>query len=385
MIETSNLRRRPRAGSGASSAVSALAVALALSGLVAGPAGAENLQGAWSKAYATNPAIAAERARVRSVDEGVPQARSGWRPRVTVTANAGVRRTEQEINDINDSSTDNPVTINGQITQPVYRGGRTVADSKRAKAEVLAARASLANVEQQVLLSVGTAYMDVLRDKAEVELNENNVSVLERQLQATQDRFSVGEVTRTDVAQAESRLARAEADLQTARGALETSRAAYARQVGEPPGALDPPGAVSGTPETLEQSTSLAADYNPVVRQAIYQHEAAGHAIRLVEGELYPEVNLNALAQKSYESSQNIDETTSVQGTVDVTVPLYQSGSVFARGAGGEAAALAGAPGDREPAPRRGRVGGAGLGAACRDEGHHRLARQRNPRQRDRA
>jgi len=305
-------------------------LALALS---TGGASAESLREAWIKAYDTNPTIAAERARLRAVDEGVPEAKSGWRPTVTVSGDAGVRYTDQKLDAGrgSDDSTTTPVTLSGQITQPLYRGGRTVADTKRATADVMAARASLANVEQQVLLSVGTSYMDVLRDEAVVELNENNVRVLERQLQATQDRFSVGEVTRTDVAQAESRLARAEADLKTAQGNLETSRAAYARQVGEPPAGLEAPTSVPGTPESLDAAKTMASDANPVVRQSLFQHESAGHTVRLVEGELYPFVNLNGLAQKSYESSQNIDETTTLQATVDVTVPLYQSGSVYAR------------------------------------------------------
>jgi len=300
-------------------------------GVAATPAAAESLQEAWAKAYSTNPSIAAERARLRAVDEGLPEAKSGWRPTVTLSGDAGVRYTDQEVNNVGDSSTNTPVTLTGQVTQPLYRGGRTVADTQRAKADVFAGRASLANVEQQVLLSVGTSYMDVLRDQAVVELNENNVRVLDRQLQATRDRFSVGEVTRTDVAQAESRLARSEADLQTAIGNLETSRAAYARQVGEPPQGLVTPSRVEGTPENLQAATTLAASSNPVVLQAVYQHESASHVVRLIEGELYPTVNLNGVAQQTFESSQSVDESTTLQALVDVTVPLYQSGSVYAR------------------------------------------------------
>ncbi len=309
------------------------AVAAAALMLVAGPVSAETLQAAWAKAYATNPAIAAERARVRSVDEGVPQARSGWRPTVTVQGQTGVRYIEQELTASGDQTNDTiyPASITGQVSQPLYRGGRTVANTARATADVLAARASLANVEQQVLLAVGQAYMDVLRDEAVVDLNENNRRVLQRQLQATKDRFSVGEVTRTDVAQAESRLARAEADLKTAIGNLETARAAYARRVGEAPKGLEAPSGVAGAPQDLAQSVDLAANNNPVVMQALHQHEAAGHAVRLIEGELYPVVALNGQLQQSFDTSQNIDKTFSVQATVDVTAPLYQSGSVYSR------------------------------------------------------
>ncbi len=299
---------------------------------MAGLANAENLASAWSKAYQSNPAIAAERARVRSVDEGVPQARSGWRPTVSVTGSTGIQYVDQEL--AQGGSGDDtifPTTITGQVSQPLYRGGRTGADTSRAESEVRAARAGLTNVEQQVLFSVGQAYMDVLRDKAVVDLNTNNINVLERQLQATQDRFSVGEVTRTDVAQAESRLARSKADLKTAEGNLQTSRAAYARQVGEPPDNLEPPTMPNGVPASLDDAVQRAAVNNPAVIQALNLHQSAKHTVDLVEGELNPTVALNGQLQQSFNSSRNVDQTTVAQATVDLTVPLYQSGSVYSR------------------------------------------------------
>jgi outer membrane protein len=174
----------------------------------------ESLKEAWAKAYSTNPALAAERARLRSIDEGVAQAKSSWRPTISASASSGAQYIDQDLKS-NGSGSDTimPTAILTEASQPIYRGGRTDADVKRATAEVQAARALLDKKEQEVLLAVGTAYMDVLRDQAVLELNENNIKVLERQLEATKDRFSVGEVTRTDVAQAEARLARARADL----------------------------------------------------------------------------------------------------------------------------------------------------------------------------
>jgi len=303
----------------------------AMTALTAPAAIAETLQGAWAKAYGSNPTIAAERASVRATDEGVPQAKSGWRPTVTVQGSTGVQYIDQDTAFGRNEDTLTPTSVTGRISQPLYRGGRTTADTARATAEVLAARASLANVEQQVMLAVGTAYMDVLRDEAVVGLNENNVRVLKRQLQATQDRFSVGEVTRTDVAQAESRVARAEADLQTAIGNLETSRAAYMRQVGEAPTELEPPAGLEGAPASLEDAVAVAARENSVVMQAVHLHESARKTVRLVEGELYPELSVNGQVQQSFETSANVEDTFSAQATLDLTVPLYQSGSVYAR------------------------------------------------------
>lgn len=311
-----------------------LAASVAACGVIAtfGAPMAETLPGAWSKAYASNPALAAQRAQVRTVDEGVPQARSGWRPTVTVTGSTGLQYVDQDLG-VGGSGDDTlfPTTLSGQISQPLYRGGRTEADTKRADAEVLAARAGLIAVEQQVLFAVGQAYMDVLRDKAVVDLNKNNINVLQRQLQATQDRFSVGEVTRTDVAQAESRLARSKADLQTADGNFETSRAAYARQVGESANNLQAPSTPAGVPTSLDSATQRAAANNPAVVQALNLHLSARHAVRLIKGELYPVVALNGQLQQSYNTSRNVDRTTVAQGTIDLTVPLYQSGSVYSR------------------------------------------------------
>lgn len=308
----------------------ALPAVIALA-ICAGPAQAETLAGAWSKAYLSNPTLAAERARLRSVDEGVPEALSDWRPTVTVNGQVGVQYTDQEGQFTNGSSTDTPRNVTAQVTQPLYRGGRTVANTKRAVAEMLSARASLIGVEQDVMLAVGAAYMEVLRDEAVVELNENNLNVLERQLQATQDRFSVGEVTRTDVAQAESRLARAKSDLESARGALETSRAAYTRQVGEPPVGLEAPEIVPGAPQDLQSAVEIASEYNPIVVQAVRNHEAANHTVRLIKGELLPTLALNGQVQQAFDPNENTDEVFQASATLDLTAPLYQSGSVYAR------------------------------------------------------
>lgn len=311
--------------------LTATAAGALLAGLPFAAASADSLREAWSKAYLSNPTLAAERARLRSIDEGVPEALSGWRPRVTVTGQAGASYTDQEGQFNSGVDTNLSTNLTATVTQPLYRGGRTTADTKRAVAEMLSARAALSNVEQQVMLDVGTAYMEVLRDEATVELTENNQKVLGRQLQATQDRFSVGEVTRTDVAQAEARVSRAVADLQTARADLETSRAAYVRLVGEPPVDLSPPDMVGGAPESIEAAVAVAADFNPIVIQAVRNHEAAGHTARLVIGELYPSLDLNGQLLQSFDPNENTDEIIQAEATVDLTVPLYQSGSVYAR------------------------------------------------------
>ncbi len=292
----------------------------------------ESLKEAWAKAYSTNPVLAAERARLRSIDEGVAQAKAGWRPTISASASSGAQYIDQDLKS-NGSGSDTimPTAILTEASQPIYRGGRTDADVKRASAEVQAGRALLDKKEQEVLLAVGTAYMDVLRDQAVLELNDNNIKVLERQLEATKDRFSVGEVTRTDVAQAEARLARARADRQTASGNLEVSRASYARQVGEPPLNLTQPGSISGTPQNLQVAVERASKDNPNVRNALSVHESARHSIDLILGELSPTVSLNGEVQQSFETSRSVDSTFSAKAIFKVSVPLYQSGSVSSR------------------------------------------------------
>jgi hypothetical protein len=184
-----------------------------------GGAEAQSLEEALAKAYRDNPTLQARRARLRAVDEGVPQALSGWRPEVQLFGTAGGQRTRQNITPERDTRT--LYSLELEIRQNLYNGGSTDADVAAAEADVLAERARLGETEQNVLFQTVTAYMNVVRDQAVLDLNEQNERRLRRQLEATQDRFEVGEVTRTDVAQAESRLSRATSDKIRAAGNLE--------------------------------------------------------------------------------------------------------------------------------------------------------------------
>ena len=216
--------------------VRSLVTGLALAGLLVFPASAETLQDALVAAYNNNPQLLAQRAQVRATDESVPQALGGWRPTVSLTGQTGRQHSENNLRE----STTSPRSLTGQISQPLYRGGRTTASISQAESNVLAARAFLHQTEQTILNGVVAAYMNVLRDQAIVELNRNNESVLSRQLQATRDRFEVGELTRTDTAQAEARLSGATTTRIQAENNLIASRAVYQRLVGSPPGELAP-------------------------------------------------------------------------------------------------------------------------------------------------
>ncbi|WP_417833782.1 TolC family outer membrane protein [Thalassospira xiamenensis] len=302
---------------------------LATGGIVANGASAESLEEALIKAYQSNPTLESGRASLRATDEQVSQALSNWRPNVSLSGEAGFRDLDSDLNGTETDNSLTPYTVGAEVVQPLYRGGRTVAETDRAEARIRAARAALRSSEQDVLLQVATAYFNVLRDTAVVELNQNNVRVLERQLEATRDRFSVGEVTRTDVSQAEARLAGSKADLISAQGNLANTRAQYERLVGNKPDNLEIPNPLSGLPTSVTDVLAIAQEQHPDVVQAQYTEDAAKSDIRLSEGSLYPEVNLSAGVQRAYEASQEDMTSDSAEILAQVTVPLYQKGAVY--------------------------------------------------------
>ncbi|MFX4222344.1 MAG: TolC family protein [Thalassobaculum sp.] len=213
-------------------------------------AGAQSLEEALALAYETNPELLAARADLRQTDEAAPQARGGWRPSITATGSFGVTDVNAESRGV--TTTDDhsfPITGSLNVTQPIYTFGRVDAEVDEADANIQAARAGLFASEQNTLLDAVVAYVNVIRDTSILELQINNVQRLDKQLEATSDRFRVGEVTRTDVAQAEARRARSEADRTQAEGNLVTSRVAFERVVGVVPANLTEPSIPPGLPE----------------------------------------------------------------------------------------------------------------------------------------
>ena len=295
------------------------------------PVGAQTLAEALADAYATNPTLAAARAELRAVNEGVPQALANWRPSVSVTASAGKARTDSETRTTSNQETLTPLTATASVVQPLYRGGRTLAATARAEQEVQAQRATLRSVEQSVLLRAATAYMNVWRDQSVVAFNENNEKVIERQLEATRDRFTVGEVTRTDVAQAETRLATATAERIGAEGALRANQAVYEEVIGKRPGVLPAPPPLAGLPASLDEVIQLSVSRNPDILAASFAEKAARHRVREVTGELYPTVEINASVSHNEESTTRGSETQRAQILAEVTIPLYQQGAVSSR------------------------------------------------------
>ena len=316
--------------------VAAGALAALVGAALAGPADALTIREALAQAYQNSPRLASERARVRAGDERLNRALSLWRPRVFVDGSAGLRETRSNVAmgpDEGDrvANTGLPYQAGIRVEQNVYRGGRNAAEESRAEELIRADRARLSAAEQEVLLSALRAYVSVVHDNAVVELSINNEKVVRRQLEATRDRFRVGEVTRTDVALAQSRLARATADLIRARGSLTDSRANFANIVGVAADGLSEVEPLSGLPATEDEAVAMArSDAFPVAR-ARHDERAARHAVSLVEGELLPTVSLTGRLGRLLDLNDSNVETDSLEVMGRVTVPLYQSGSVSSR------------------------------------------------------
>jgi len=292
---------------------------------------AQTLKEALATAYRLNPQLDAERARLRATDEEVARANSGYRPVITGSADISFERRNTDPASANDGEV-HPKGYSLNLTQPIFRGFRTLNQVREAEATVRAGRETLRSVEQNVLLAAATAYVDVVRDQAIVRLNENNVTVLTRELRATQDRFNVGEVTRTDVAQATARRAGAVSQLELARANLKASRATFERVVGAPPGRLTEPPAPNGLlPRTLEEAIQIHNRESPSVVSALYLEQASRYTVERIRGELLPTIDLEASYSQRFDPSRTVEETEQTTVTGRLNVPIYEGGEVSAR------------------------------------------------------
>jgi outer membrane protein len=291
---------------------------------------AETLKSALAQAYQNNPQLNAERARQRATDENVPQALSGYRPQFSATANVGVQYYDSATSSGNAKGTTVPRGVGITGTQTIFNGFRTANQTRAAEGQVLAGREALRVLEQQVLLDAVTAYMNVLRDTAILELQRRNVEVLEEQLRQTRDRFNVGEVTRTDVAQSESRLAAARSSSLAAEANLSASRAAYRRVIGVEPAKLTPGMPVDRlSPRTMTAAVSRAIVENPAVTSATYGIDVAQLQVKISEGALYPTLSVQGSISQQYDTSPIIQKTFSAAAVAQLSIPIYQGGTEY--------------------------------------------------------
>jgi outer membrane protein len=312
--------------------------ALAIAAAAATPVYADDLQGALAAAYATNPDLAAARANQRATDEGVPIARAAALPSLSGTANH-TEFLRQGPNAF--LAPERAIQADTTLTVPVYAGGAVKNALLAAKTRVEAGQAGLRGTEAGVFSQVVAAYMDVIRDSATVGLNRSNVAVLEVNLKATTDRFEIGDVTRTDVAQSNSRLALARADLRSAEAALVASRERYVQIVGKSPEDLLPPPPLAGLPTSAEEAVQIALDSNPDLEAAHERAKAAGYDAKAAGAGRLPQVSLfttgayqdflGSLGGGGLIGGNFAQSQTTAQAGVRATIPLFQGGLPAAR------------------------------------------------------
>jgi len=295
------------------------------------------LQEALASAYLTNPTLQAARAQLRATDEQVPTALAGWRP--VVTGNVGLSY-YKGLNDYNGTGAeegyrrkyDTPgYTAGVTITQNIYTGGKTTAATHQAVNNVMAARANLISAEQKVFKQVVSAYVGVIEREQLLQVNINNERVLQQQLRATNERFHVGEITRTDVAQAESAYATAKATRQQAEGTLQTAQATYMQIVGmAPPPNLVPPQPLVLPVKDAQTAASFAVRNNPDVINALFTEAAQKDAVSVAVAAILPKVSATAAYQKSVNQSLNNQINDNKYATLNFNIPVYQGGSEYA-------------------------------------------------------
>jgi len=303
---------------------------------------ADTLEWALVQAYQNNPSLNAQRAALRATDETVPQALSGYRPKLSVTATGGYNYSSTLSHSVNQSVFPNTVSytnladnfgsrgIGASATETIYNGYQTANRTRQAESQVMGARETLRVTEQQVLLDASTSYMNLLRDQAILDLNRRNVEVLTEQLKQTRDRFNVGEVTRTDVAQAESRLAAGRSALLGAQSNFVTSEANYRRVIGVDPGRLAPGTPVDRfSPPTLPGAISQGQQQSPSVLAAMYGVDIAELAVKVSEGALYPNLGVTASLAKNWDPLYNVNKQTAASVIGTLTVPIYQGGAEY--------------------------------------------------------
>ena len=324
-------------------------------------------------AYETNPQLTGERAHLRATDENVPAALAGWRPTVTINSSWGsavgrydspascgatsilgqappgefqsacynngkvsnppLGKNYNALGQYTDSLQDNRnlYSNTGQITQYLYRGGKTTASTHQAVNSVYAERARLISEEETVFTDTINAYVTFIEDQQLLSLDRQNEQVLGDELRAINDRFRVGELTRTDVAQAEAALAAAIATRQTAEGNLETARASFVRTVGaSPPRDLADPQPLRLPVSSESEAAELAGNNNPTVIADLFNEAQLKDAIDVAFASLGPQIYLQGQGYQSSGASLRGITTYGVQGTINLTMPLYQGGSEYA-------------------------------------------------------
>jgi outer membrane protein len=306
---------------------------------MAGTASADTLREALIGAYRSNPTISAQREVLRGTDASVAIARAAGRPQITGTV--GINRNLTRRGILDDATGDGPVLSAGaDVSYPLFNGGSVRNNIRAAETRVEAGRATLRAIEGDIFTDAVSAYMDVIRDRAIVELNLNNVRVLTTNLEATRDRFQIGDLTRTDVAQSEARLQLGRSQLATVQGRLTSSEANYRRVIGQPPGPLAPPPPLPPLPNTFDEAVRIALANNPDLIAIARQATAAGYDVRVAEAGRLPTLSgvlsgdyVNQLSGGGVDTiGQSLPSTgTRTAVGLSANVPIFQGGLTAGR------------------------------------------------------
>lgn len=311
-----------------------LAGAISISALLSvnGSAFSETIEGALVKAYQFNPTLNAQRAGVRATDENIARAKAGYRPSINASATAGRSYTDYKIRGMSSNETFlSSRSIGLEIDQTIFDGFKTSNSVKQAESQVLSSREALRNEEQATLFDAAQAYMNVLRDTAILNLNRNNVDVLNEQLRQTTDRFNVGEVTRTDVAQAEASLAGARSLVSAAEANLASSLAIYRQVVGVEPRSLAPGKPLDKfVPKSADAALKIAMREHPAIVAAMHSVDAAELQVKVVEADFLPTLGVSGTVQSARSVNSPGDERLNASVVAQLRVPIYQGGSTSA-------------------------------------------------------
>jgi len=319
----------------------ALAVATFAAVFAQPSASADTLMGALAQAYQNNPQLNAQRTAVRASDETVPQALAGYRPRVNLSASLSSQYLDNrnKSNGVggaavytNERGVQAVQSYGATVNQPLLNGNQTASRTRQAEQLVSAARETLRLTEQTVLLAAATAYMNLIRDTAIFELQRLNIVVLQTQLRQAVARFEVREITRTDVAQAESRLSAGRSSALTAESNYTTARSTYRQTIGAEPGKLEPASPVDRlSPNTLSGGIAEARLAHPSVITAMFNVDAATLQVKIAESSLYPTLGIVGSATKTYGSTSSVTilETLNASISGQLSVPVYQGGSEY--------------------------------------------------------
>jgi outer membrane protein len=298
----------------------------------ASTAWSQSLVEAMSSTYNSNPDLLASRAVLRQTDETLAQAVANWRPKVTLSAEYN----KIEADSIPVKALSSYYILNGKttllsITQPIFRGGKTVADTKAAQANIQAQRAQLASSETTVLLNTVTAYSNLVQDLGIVDVRRNNVRVLVQQLDATRERFRVGELTITDVSQAEARLEQAKADLVLAEAQIRIDEAVFVHVVGVKPGRMGEMPLFGALPGSEEEAVQLAMNSGYLPVSAQYRISAASYGVNSAVATLLPQVNVVGFIQQQFDLQVPNDNYNQYGVRLQATVPIYQNGTEWSQ------------------------------------------------------